>query len=165
MNNPPEDHVVIEPEQTAEPEGPNTEATFDEPPPQDHNVDEQAEVDTAVPDDKPASPIQADDGSSSPVKTIDTPSTPEKAAGDKEDDAIITGIGHTSPAHPVVLAKHSDKEEHDAMEKGKWSTDLSSYAHFSAQELHSTFLNRLHTNRDYEAGLVNRMKERYEVMT
>ena len=164
MNNPPEDHVVIEPEQTAEPEGPNTEATFDELPPQDHNVDEQAEVDTVVPDDELASPIRADDRPSSLVRTTDIPSTPEKAAGDKEDEAIITGIGHTSPAHPVVLAKHSNKEEHDAMEKGKWSTDLSSYAHFSAQELHSGFLNCLHTNRDYEAGLLNLMKERYEVM-
>jgi len=57
VNNPSEDHVGIEPELTTEPEGPNTEATFDEPPPQDHNVDEQAEVDTAMPDDKRASPI------------------------------------------------------------------------------------------------------------
>ena len=31
MNNPSDDHVVIEPELTTEPEGPNTEATFDEP--------------------------------------------------------------------------------------------------------------------------------------
>ena len=73
MNNPPEDHVVIEPEQTAELEGPNTEATFDEPPPQDHNVDEQAEVHTAVPNDEPASPIRADDRPSSPVRTTDIP--------------------------------------------------------------------------------------------
>ena len=129
------------------------------------NVDEQMEVDTAVPDDKPTSPIRADDGSSSPVKTTDTPSTPEKAVGNKEDEVIITSIVHTSPGQPVVLAKHSAKEECAAMEKGKWSTDLSSYAHFSAQELHSGFLNRLHSNRDYEAGLVNLMKERYEVLT
>ena len=165
MNNPPEDHVVIEPEQTAEPEGPNTEATFDEPPPQDHNADEQAEVDTAVPDDEPANPIRTDDRPSSPVRTTDIPSTPEKAAGDKEGEVIITGISHTSPGHPVILAKHSAKEERAAMEKGKWSTDLSSYAHLSAQELHSGFLNRLHSNRDYEAGLVNLMKERYEVFS
>ena len=51
------------------------------------------------------------------------------------------------------------------MEKGKWSTDLSSYAHLRAEELHSGFLNRLHSNRDYEAGLVNLMKERYEVFS
>ena len=165
VNNPSEDLVVTEPELTTEPEGPNTEATFDEPAPQDHNVDEQAEVDTAVQDDKPASPVRTDDGPSSPVKATDIPSTPEKAAGDKEDEVIITGIGHTSPGHPVVLAKHSAKEEPAAMEKGKWSTELSSYAHLSAQELHSGFLNRLHSSRDYEAGLVNLMKDRHEVMT
>lgn len=87
--------MVIEPEQTAEPEGTNTETTFDEPPPQDHNTDEQAEGDTAVPDDEPANPIRTDDRPSSPARTTDIPSTPEKAAGDKEGKVIITGIGHT----------------------------------------------------------------------
>ena len=55
------------------------------------------------------------------------------------------------------------KEELSAMEKGKWKTDLSSYAHLNAQDIHSGFLNRLYTSRDFEAGLVNMMKERYEV--
>jgi len=171
VNNPPKDQVVTEPEQTVqsermvEPEGPNPEATFDEPPPQDHNTDEHAEVDTAVPDDEPANPIRTDDRPSSPVRTTDIPATPEKAAGDKEGEVIITGIGHTSPGHPVILAKHSAKEERVAMEQGNWSTDLSSYAHLSAQELHSGFLNRLHTNHGYEAGLVNLMKECYEVFS
>ena len=117
MNNPSDDHVVIEPELSTEPEDPNTKATFDEPPPQDHNVDEQARVDTAVLDDEPASPIRADDRRSSPVRTTDIPSTPEKAAGDKEGEVIITDISHTSPGHHVILAKHSAKEERAAMEK------------------------------------------------
>ena len=116
-------------------------------------------------DDKRASPVRTDDGPSSPVKATDIPSTPKKAAGDKEDEVIITGVGHTSPGHHVVLAKHSAKEERAAMEKGKWSTDLSSYSHLNTQELHSGFLNRLYSNRDYEAGLVNLMKEQYEVST
>ena len=118
-----------------------------------------------MPNDEPANPIQTDDRPSSPVRTTDTPSTPEKAAGDKEGEVIITGIGHTSPGHPVILTKHSAKEERAAMEKGKWSTDISSYAHLSVRELHSGFLNHLHSNRDYEAGLVNLMKERYEVFS
>ena len=118
-----------------------------------------------MPDDEPENSIRTDDRPSSPMWTADTPSTPEKAAGDKEDEVIITGTGHTSPGHPVILAKHSAKEERAAMEKGKWSTDLSSYAHLIAQELHSGFLNRLHSNRDYEAGLVNLMKERYDVFS
>ena len=56
MNDAPEDQAahepeqIVEPEQAMEPEGPNPEATFDEPPPQDHNTDEQPEVDPVVPD-------------------------------------------------------------------------------------------------------------------
>ena len=137
MNNPPEDHVVIEPEQTAEPEGPNTKATFDEPPPQDHNVDEQVEVEIADHTDEPTSPVRVEDGPSSLAKAADIPSTPVKATGDKEEDVIITGVGHTSPGNLVALSKHSAKEERSVM--GKWSTDLSSYAHLTAQELHSGF--------------------------
>ena len=100
---------------------------------------------------------------SSPAKAADKPSTPMKAADDKEDDIMITGFGHTAPGNPVALSKHSAKDELSAMGKGKWNTDLSSYAHLNAQDIHSGFLNRLYTSRDFEAGLVNLMKERYEV--
>ena len=143
--------MVVEPEKTPEPEGPNADAMF-----------EQVEVETADHADKPTSPVRTDDGPSSPVKAADIPSTPVKATGDKEDDVIITGVCHTSPGNPIALSKHNAKEERSAMEKGKWSTDLSSYAHLNTQELHSGFLNHLYTNRDYEAGLVNLMKEHYE---
>ena len=71
----------------------------------------------------------------------------------------------TPPGNPVALSKHSAKEEFSAMDKGKSNADLSSYAHLSAQDIHPGFLNRLYTSRDYEAGLVNLMKERYEVIT
>ena len=76
---------------------------------------------------------------------------------------MITGFGHTTPGNHVALSKHSAKEEFSAMDKGKWNADLWSYAHLTAQDIHSGFLNRLYTSRDYEAGLVNLMKERYEV--
>ena len=39
-----------DPDQTCEPEGPHPEATFDETPLQDQNIDEQPEADPAVPD-------------------------------------------------------------------------------------------------------------------
>ena len=93
MNKLSEDQVVLEPEQTGEPdqtvepEGPNPEATFDEPPPQHHNIDEQPEVDTAVPDAELADPIRA-----SPVRATETPSTPEKAAGDKECEVTCNAL-------------------------------------------------------------------------
>ena len=163
--NKPSEELVVEPEQTTEPKGPHVDTIFHEPPPPDHDLNEQTEAEVADLADKPTSPIHNDDGPPSPAKATDIPTTPTQTTGNKADDVVITSVGYTSPGNPVVLAKHSAKEERAAMEKGKWSTDLSSYAHFSAEALHSGFLNRLHTNRDYEAGLVNLMKERYEVMT
>ena len=152
VDKPPDDHVTVEPATISEPKRATADATLDDLPPPDHVSTEHVEVDTAVQADKPASAVCTDDGPSSPIKASDIPPTPVKAAGDKEDEVIITGVCHTSPGHPVVLAKHSAKEERAAMEKGKWSTDLSSYVHLNAQELHSGFLNRLYTNRDYKAG-------------
>ena len=49
------------------------------------------------------------------------------------------------------------------MGKGKGKMDLSNFINLSTEELHSGYLNRLYTSRDLEAGLVNLMKERYEV--
>ena len=85
------------------------------------------------------------------------------AADDKDDDIMITCTGHTALGNPVALSKHTAKDELSAIGKGKWNADLSNYAHLNAQDLHSGFLNRLYNSRDYEAGLVNMMKERYEV--
>ena len=99
----------------------------------------------------------------SPAKAADKPPSLAKAADDQSDDVMITGFGHTTPGNPVALSKHSAKEEFSAMDKGKWKTDLSSYAHLTAQEIHSGFLNRLYTSCDYEAGLVGLMKDKYEV--
>ena len=81
----------------------------------------------------------------------------------KDDEVVITGIGRTEPSNPVVLSKHTAIEELAAMGKGKWNVDLATYASLNAQELHSGYLNRLYTSRDYEAGLVNMMKEKFEV--
>ena len=97
------------------------------------------------------------------MKDAEIPISSTKNPEGQGDDVIITRMGHSSPGHPVILAQHSAKEEQAAREKGKWSSDLSSYAHLNADELHSGFLNRLHSNRDCETGLVNLMKERYEV--
>ena len=97
----------------------------------------------------------------SPARDIVNPPTPSK--GD-DDVVVITGHGFTAPGNLVVLSKHTAKEEFAAMGKGKGKADLSSFLNLSADELHSGFLNRLYTSRDYEAGLVNSMKERYEVI-
>jgi hypothetical protein len=119
-----------------------TEATVDEPPLEEHNITiDHMDVDPAT--TKPPSPI--------------------KPTEEKADDVIITGLGYTVPGNPTVLSKHSAKEEISVADKGKWSVNLESYAHYSAQEIHSGYLNRLHTSRAFEAGLVNLMKERFEV--
>ena len=137
---------------------------LDDPLPEDYDfVVEQVEVDPTGHADKPTSPAQTDDKPASPAKAADKPSTPVKAAGDKENDIMITGLGHTAPGNPVALSKHSAKDVLSAMGKGKWNTDLSTYAHLNAHGIHSGFSNRPYTSRDFEAGLVNLMKERYEV--
>ena len=166
VTNPPEDTVAEEeeprgePEKTSEPEGPHPEATSDDPPLEGQNTDKPTGTEPAAPDAEPVEPNRA-----SPVKDPEIPILSTKNPEGQGDNVIITGIGHSSPGHPVVLAQHSAKEEQAAREKGKWSSDLASYAHLNAKELHSGFLNRLHANRDYEAGLVNLMKERYEVFS
>ena len=98
-----------------------------------------------------------------PMIHVDKPPSPTKAADDKTDDVVVTGVNYTAPCNPTALSKHNAKEEFSAVDKGKWKVDLESYAHLSAQDIHSRFLNRLYTSRDYEAGLLNMMKERYEV--
>ena len=108
--------------------------------------------DTSSPHAMPAS-LAAD-----PLKSSANPPSPAK-----DDDVIITGTAYTAPGDPVVLAKHTAKDEFISMGKKKTETDMSKYANLSAQDLHSGFLNRLYTSRDNEADLVNLMKERYEV--
>jgi hypothetical protein len=154
LNKPSDDNVDIEPEKTPDLEGTNADVIHDNPPLQDYDfIVEQTEIDPTGHTDKPTGPARADD----------KPASPAKAADDKEDDVMITGVGHIAPGNPVVLSKHSAKDEVSAMGKVKWNTDLSTYAHLNAQDIHSGVLNRLYTSRDFEAGLVNLMKERYEV--
>ena len=154
----------IEPERTSEGAGGDADIAMDDPVPQgqDTYVD-PPEVNPASPHVDPPSPTANPPSPTadppSPAKASDKPASPNTAT----DDVVITGVGHTSPGNPVALSKHSAKVESAAEEKGKWKTDLSSCAHLTAQELHSGYLNRLYTSRDYEAGLVNLMKERYEV--
>ena len=86
-----------------------------------------------------------------------------QTGGTQDDEVVITGTGHTEPSNPVALSKHSAKEELAAFGKGKWNADLMTYAALNAQDIHSGYLNWLYTSRDYEAGLVNMMKDKYEV--
>ena len=79
VTNPPEDPVAEEeeprgePEQTGEPEGPNPEATFDDPPLEGQHTDEPTDAEPATPDTEPAEPNRA-----SPVKDAEIPIPPTK---------------------------------------------------------------------------------------
>ena len=119
LNKPTDDNADVEPEKTLDFEEANTDATLNDPPPQDHNfVAEQVEVDTTSHADQPTIPVRPDDKPVSPVKATDNPPTPAKAADDKEDDIMITGIGHTTPGNPVTLSKHTAKDELSTIGKG-----------------------------------------------
>ena len=63
----------------------------------------------------------------SPTRDTVNPPTPSKGG---DDDVVITGHGFTAPGNPVVLSKHTAKEEFAAMGKGKGKTDLSSFVNF-----------------------------------
>ena len=139
------------------PQGENTEANPLEADPATH-------IDPSSPHATPPSPA-ADPPSPaanppSPARGTSNPPSPPR---NDDDDVVITGTAHTSPGNPVILAKHTAKEEFTAMGEGEGKTDLSNFINLSAEELHSGYLNRLYTSRDLEAGLVNLMKERYEV--
>ena len=180
----PTDDVDLE--KTPENAGKNPDIVIDDSAPQDPatdanppEADPATHVDTSSPRATPLSPVV--DPLSSDVNPASLPANPPSpvayppsAAKDNvnpsspakdDDDVIVTGTAYTAPGNPVALSKHTAKDEFAAMGKGKGKTDLSSYADLSAQDLHSGFLNRLYTSRDYEAGLVNLMKERYEVFS
>ena len=149
LNKPADDPNPPEPEkQQPELSQPIADNIVDDLPPQDHNVD----ID-------PMNDNLSDANPPSPIRTT----SPVKPAEEKDDDVTITGHGFTTPGHPTALSRHNAKEELSAEDKGKWKVDLESYTHLSAQDLHSGYLNRLYTSRDFKAGLVNLMKERYEV--
>ena len=126
-----------------------------------------AEADTLNPPAPPSPAMEQRDSIADPPSPANKPPSPvqnlDSSSPAKDDDVVVTGTAYTAPGNPVALSKHTAKDEFAAMNKGKGKTDLSAYTDLSAQDLHSGFLNRLYTSRDYEAGLVNLMKERYEV--
>jgi len=129
LNKPADDNPAIEPERTPDPFEPNDDAILDDPPPQDHEIEvEHMEVDLMIHDDKPPSP----------TKVVD----------DKTDDVIVTSDSYTAPGNPTALSKHSAKEEFSDVDKGNWKADLESYAHLSAQDIHSGILNHLYMMKE-----------------
>ena len=131
---------------------------------QDDAIPEKRPINTLVPVYQPASPVRID-RSRSPSKPAGKPTAPTQTGESKDDDVVSTGVGRFEPGYPVALAKHTMKEDFAAMNKGKWDVDLETYAALSAQDVHSGYLNRLYTSRDYEAGLVKIMRDKFEVIS
>ena len=145
LTKPADDINLSEPEK--QPESPHPQQTA------------EATIDNSPPEDREASMDHVD-----VEPTTSKPPSPIKPAEEKTNDVVVTGFGFTAPGQPTALSKHNTKEEISADDKGKWKVDLESYAQFSTQDIHSGYLNHLYTSRDFEAGLVNLMKERYEVI-
>ena len=158
-----EEDVVLEPGKTPDLEAAILEDIPNDPPQQDDDlIAEEIPIDTSNPVNQPTSSIRIVK-STGPTKPTDKPTATVQTGGTKDDEVVITGTGHTEPSNHVALSKHSAKEEFAAFGKGKWNADLTTYAALNAQDIHSGYLNRLYTSRDYEAGLVNMMKDKYEV--
>ena len=130
-----------------------------DPPLQDDVIPEEGLVNIPASADPPASSIQIEK-SHTPA---DQTAAPTQTGESKDDDVVITGVGRSEPGNPVTLTKHTIKEDFSALNKGKWDVELETYAALSAQDLHSGYLNRLYTSRDYEAGLVKLMRDKFEV--
>ena len=156
------DDPAADPDTVIPPENEPT-VQLEDPAPMDHNYATAPENPNAEDVHEPASPARANPPRTSPAPASPVHTATPQPAAASSPDIQITGTGFTAPAEPIILAKHTAKAEKLQQEKGKWSTDLSNYADLSAQELYSGYLNRLHTSRDYEAGLVNLMKDKYEV--
>ena len=90
LNKPADDDTTANPEKTPEPSEPNTDAVLDDPPAQDHDTFvEQVEIDPMAHDDNPPSPT--------------------KAADDKTDDVIVSGLAIQPPATPLLYQNIAPK--------------------------------------------------------
>ena len=158
-----EEDAVLEPGKTPDLEAAIPKDIPNDPPQQDDDlIAEERPTDASGPVNQPTGSIRIE-RSTGPAKPTNKPTAPVQTGGTQDDEVVITGTGHTEPSNPVALSKHSAKEELAAFGKGKWNADLTTYAALNAQDIHSGYLNRLYTSRDYEAGLVNMMKDKYEV--
>ena len=124
----------VEPEETPENPNKNLDNIMDDSvPPEPTNNADPPEADpathegTSSPHAIPASPIV------DPLRSTANPPSPATTPNPaKDDDVIVTGTAYTAPGNPVILAKHTAKDEFTSMGKGKMEADLSKYANLSA---------------------------------
>ena len=88
---------------------------------------------------------------SSPVKTTET----------HDANVVITNTGFREPGRPIVLAKHSAKEEN--IERRKVRFDVANYSQLSIGEVYSGYLSQMHSSRDLEVDMVKQMHQSFKV--
>ena len=155
-----EENVAPEHDQAPDHEVFTCEDITNDPPLQDDVIPEEGLINTPASADPPASSVPIEKSHTPADKTA----APTQTGESKDDDVVITGVGRSEPGNPATLTRHTVKEDSSPLNKGKWDVELETYAALNAQDLHSGYLNRLYTSHDYEAVLVNLMKECYEVI-
>ena len=76
-------------------------------------------------------------------------------------DILITGSCFVEPGNPIVLARHTAKQE--ALERQKVRFDISHYSHLNANDILSGYLSHVHSSRDSEIEMVKQLQLKYEV--
>ena len=154
-----EENMAPEHDQAPDREMFTSEDIPNDPPLQDNIIPEEGLTNTPASADPPASSVQIEKSHTPADKTA----APTQTGESKDDDVVITGVGRSEPGNPATLTRHTMKEDSSPLNKGKWDVELETYAALNAQDLHSGYLNRLYTSRDYEAGLVKMMRDKFEV--
>ena len=118
-----------------------------------------------VPED-PAANVHPNLPGSSVDETVLNPSTTELSSlvnppETYGNDVLITGSRFVEPGNPIVLARHSAKQE--VMERQKVRFDVSHYTHLSIGEVLSGYLSQVNSSRDSEIEMVKQLYQKYEV--
>ena len=105
-----EEDAVLEPGKTPDLEAAIPEDIPNDPPQQDDDlIAEERPIDTSSPINQPTSSIRIEK-STGPTKPTDKPTAPVQTGDAKDDEVVITGIGHTEPGNPVALSRHTARK-------------------------------------------------------
>ena len=113
MNRPTDHEPATEPEKTPEAIDPEANTAVDNPEPQ--GTDTLAEPVEDNPTNQSADPLSPTVDPPSLAKASDKPSSPAKTT---DDDVVVTGLGFSSPGHPVALSSIAPKKKFLLWTKG-----------------------------------------------
>ena len=90
------------------------------------------------------------------------PPSPTKPLKPDTEEVVITSAGFQEPGNPIVLAKHSTKEQ--LVERRKVKFEMANYSHLSISEIFSSYLNQVYNSHDLEIDMVKHMHQKHEVL-